>query len=248
MSRNKSIYFIFIPAALAVFLILGALYIFFSVNNYSYYSPPTNRGGEADTYFFKDKPVEADPFITRVPRLEDILAGPIISVRDPSLGNIEAPVTIVYFSDFYCRFCAEQEETLKKVVAKWPEKVRLIWKDYPESSQTSVSYQAAVSARCAQEQEQFWAYHDLLFQSVDELSQNKFLSLADELNLDKDKFSVCLKTNKVDNLINDNIEEANALGINGIPFIYINDREILGEISFTEIEQLIKIELERIEE
>jgi protein-disulfide isomerase len=46
-------------------------------------------------------------------------------------------------------------------------------------------------------------------------------------------------------LINDNIEEANALAITGIPFFYINNQEIMGETTYDELERIVKIELNK---
>ncbi len=80
-----------------------------------------------------------------------MLTGPIITNVDPSQGARNAPVTIVEFSDYVCNYCKEQESTIKQLIEAYQDKVRLIWKDYPESNYLSLSFQAAVAARSAGE-------------------------------------------------------------------------------------------------
>ncbi|MCG2695502.1 DsbA family protein, partial [Candidatus Parcubacteria bacterium] len=134
-------------------------------------------------------------------------------------------------------------QALKQIIDKYEGKIKLIWKDYPEKDENSISFQAAVSARCAKEQNQFWAYHDLLYENSQNLNQEKFLELASDLNLDINQFNECLAGEDAKNLVRDNMEEANALDISGIPFIFVNDQEVMGEISLEELERMVNIEL-----
>jgi len=187
----------------------------------------------------------ADPFITKVPALADILTGPIISADDPMLGPESAPVTLVQFSDFQCDFCKQQEENLDKIMNLYKNKVRLFWKDYPEEDTASASYQAALAARCAEKQDQFWQYHDLLFTHNQSLNKETFVNLAQSLNLNINTFTKCLETKETEKLIENNIREAQALGINGVPFLYINEQEIMGELSLADLEKIIRLEIDK---
>ncbi len=196
-----------------------------------------------DKYYFKENQQADDPYITRNPNLRDILAGPIISAADPAMGDETASVVIVEYSDFICEYCAEQEQLLKKIVSDYKHKVRLIWKDYPELDQDSVSYRAAIAGRCAQEQEQFWPYHDFLYEYRDRLNRETFTEIAEMLKLNIKEFSACLESDKVKDQIEDNIAEANALDISGIPFVYVNDQEIMGQVDYEDLKKIIEIEL-----
>ena len=188
----------------------------------------------------------SDPFITKVPQLKDIIKKPIISDSDPSLGSKNAPLIIIEFSDFKCEFCQKQEEILKKIMENFGDKVRLIWKDYPEREFSSPSFQAALAARCAGEQNEFWPYHDLLFNKSGNFNKEIFIDLAKKLKLKLDEFKECLGNNNIRSLIQDNIEEADALNITGVPFIYVNDREIMGEVSYEELKDIVEVELKNI--
>ncbi len=237
---------LFIAASLATFVLFALLLFFIKINLASNAKNDAGQqAGSNDKYYLNENYEENDPFITKIPSLKDMLTGPIISQRDPMLGNNSAQIAIVEFSDYECGFCQKQEQALKQIIDQYDGKVKLIWKDFPEKDENSISFQAAVSARCAQKQNQFWAYHDLLYENSNNLSKEKFLELANNLNLNLDKFNDCLTSESAKNLVQDNIKEANALDINGIPFIYINDQEVMGEINFEVLKIIVEIELNK---
>lgn len=239
MNKNK----LFIFGSLSVALLLIFVFIFAIMNQYR--NEIKNTILTPDKYFFKEDYQADDPFITRNPKLRDMLAGPIISIADPIMGDKKAPVVIVEYSDFVCQYCAEQEQLLKKIISDYKYKVRLIWKDYPELDQNSASYQAAIAGRCAQAQEQFWPYHDFLYEYRDRLNHETFIEIAKILKLDIKEFSACLLSDEPKDLIEDNIAEANALDISGIPFVYINDQEIMGQVDYEDLKNIIELELEK---
>jgi len=235
---------IFIIASLANFILLSTFFLLLKLN----YNNTDNqlKQGSVEQYYFNKEYNEGDPLITKVPNLKDMLAGPIINDIDPNFGSFNAPVVIIEFSDFECQYCYRQEAVLKQILEQYNNQVRLIWKDYPASDPDSKSYFAAVAARCAQAQGKFWLYHDLLFANGQNLGNELFIDLANKINLKIDLFQECLADSKTKNLINDNILEAQALDINGVPFIYINDQEIMGQLSLKELSKIIEIELEKV--
>ena len=243
--KSKLSLTLFIIASLATFVILGICYLLLGVNNINYQVEPIYSS--SNKYYLNNNYSEGDPFITKRPSLREMLAGPIITDFDPGMGDRSAPITIVEFSDFECSYCYEQEPVLKKIMAAYKNKIRLIWKDYPVSDQNSISFQAAIAARCADEQGKFWAYHDFLFDNNKSLNSETYYEIANLLDLNIASFKKCLNSEKVRNLILDNIEEANALDINGVPFIYINDQEVMGEISLGELERMVEIELSKMQ-
>ena len=236
---------LFVAASLAVFILFAVFFFIIKINftNDTANNQLIQQQDSTDKYYLNENYSEGDLLITKVPNLKDMLAGPIITDLDPSLGEKNAPITIVQFSDFECNFCQEQEQILKQVINEYQGKLRLIWKDYPENDENSISFQAAIAARCAQEQNQFWPFHDLLYQNNNNLAQLKFLNFADQLGLNRAEFVRCLDNDNIKQLIKNNIEEANALNITGIPFIYVNDQEVMGEISVEELKRIVEIEL-----
>jgi predicted DsbA family dithiol-disulfide isomerase len=236
---------IIIIASIFSLVILSVFYIIFV----SFFNNTLNKQEEVasnsknqDRYYLNyDYDYDSD-FVTKVPNLEDMLTGPIITSLDPSIGNKEAEIVIVVFSDFECKYCRDQEKTIQKILEKYNNQVRFVWKDYPEQDPTSISYQAALAARCAQKQGKFWDYHDELY-SMNNLGDQALTEVGEIIGLDIDEFQICFNTMQTAALINDNIEEANALDIGGIPFVYINDQEVLGGANQEDLERIIEIEL-----
>lgn len=229
---------IFIALSLSVLLIAGTLYLLVTMGYYLSAHPAAEPN---DRYYLNKTYEEGDPLLTKNPGLKDMLAGPIISSADPSLGESGAPITIVEFADFACDYCFRQETAILQIVEKYRGNIRLVWKDYPDSDMNSISYQAAIAARCAAVQNKFWPYHDRLFSQKGEITENTFAALAASLKLDLAGFNECRAGLKTKQLVADNIDEANALGIKGVPFIYVNDKEVMGEVSSQEIEEIIAL-------
>jgi len=81
---------------------------------------------------------------------------------DPLIGPVDAPVTIVEFSDFQCPYCQKSVGVLKELRRLYGEKIRMVNRDYPGPNYPHAP-QAAEAAQCAGEQSRFWEYHDILF-------------------------------------------------------------------------------------
>lgn len=179
------------------------------------------------------------------------IISPADDKSDPVLGERSTKkLKLFYFSDFDCAFCFEQEKIIKNIFEKYSDRMFVVWKDYPNLADINgFSYQAARAARCAQKQDNFWAYSDLLYKEKDKfdsLKNDLFLLLAEKANLNLNNFISCLNANSVDSLIESNIREAESLGVLGIPYIYINDKDFLGNLSEQELQEIIEIELKNV--
>ncbi|MDD4477227.1 MAG: thioredoxin domain-containing protein [Patescibacteria group bacterium] len=230
---------LFVVASIASLFLFGILFLFLKVN-YLGIKEDMQISANNDYDITAE---QTDPFITKVPTLKDAINKPIINSKDPSIGSPNTKINIIIFSDYECAYCQKVENILKSMAADYQDKVRIIRKDYPENKITSFSWRASLAARCAAEQGRFWDYHDQLFVNNSSLDPDLFLNLADELNLDKSAFEKCLQDKNISQLVSDNIVEAQALDIVGVPFIYINDREIMGEINSNELKKMIESEL-----
>src|SRR5262249_32193282 len=114
----------------------------------------------------------------------------------PFRGKVDAPVTIVEFSDFHCPFCSKVQPTLKQVLAKYGDRVKLVYRHLPIDQLHPQARQAAEAAVCAFEQGKFWEYHDLLYANGPDASPEKLKSLAQGAGLDTQAFDQCLLTGK----------------------------------------------------
>jgi protein-disulfide isomerase len=186
-----------------------------------------------------------DPFITRQLTERDFLPidVPLITFLDPQRGPENASIQIVEFSDFQCPFCKEFQSTLDVLLARFPE-IQHVWKDAPSQALHRQAFSAHVAARCAQDQNAFWEYHDELFQYQDDLTSDRFVSIAEDLNLNVRAWSTCYEQEETRVQVERSITEAEVLGIDATPFLFINNQRISGNISYNELEQLIIKELQ----
>jgi protein-disulfide isomerase len=98
-----------------------------------------------------------------------------ISSSDFVLGNTEAKVAIVLYTDFQCPFCGkffkEVEETLLNNYAEQG-KIKFVHRDFAFLGLESLK--AAEAARCAGDQNKFWEYHDYLYTHQNGENQGNF--------------------------------------------------------------------------
>ncbi|MCD4693820.1 DsbA family protein [bacterium] len=227
--------------------LLGTFFLFailFILSSYFYYSSTSSEAEDNYSHNYYDYHDPTDPFITKNLNLREKITKPIISEKDPILGESDASITIVQFSDFECKVCSGEEKKIRDLLndEKYGSKIRLVWKDFPMTDTGSVSWKASLAARCAQEQNRFWDYHDLLYGDNGELDRGLYIDLARELSLDLDDFLSCYDNEVPEELFKNNIIEATDLGLPGIPYFYINDQEFLGEIKEENLKKLIDTE------
>lgn len=169
----------------------------------------------------------------------------------PSVGPADAPVTLAIFSDFQCGFCREEAKILRSnLLSAYPDKVRMVFVDFPLTQIHDWAQQAAVSGRCvaAQSGEKFWAYHDWVFDEQPALSKGnfseKFLAWSGKNNLDALQLSRCVQDPNVNKAVTTSFEEALALGLTSTPTLFVNGRQIGGKLEWLALKQVIDTELD----
>ena len=142
-------------------------------------------------------------------------------------GPASAPVTIVMFSDYECPYCSRGVQSVDAVRAKYGDKVRVVYRDYPLGFHKS-AIPAAVAARCAGEQSKFWEMHDLLYANQQNLDPVSIEGHADKLSLDKAKFTACIQDPKHREAIQSDLNAGGLLGVDGTPAFFINGIKLGG--------------------
>lgn len=232
--------FVFVIFSLSAFAVVSFLFLFLSAK--IKYTQADKTVYDIEEVYYNENYNYDDPFLTKAGGIKNIITGPIISNFDPYIGKFDAPIKIIVFSDFTCRYCLEQEETIKNILKKYEGEVRFIWKDYPELDIDSISFKSALAARCAQDQGMFWEFHDALYQNKIS-SEDNIYSIAKNLKINNKDFEQCFEEKKALPLISNNIEEANAIGVIGVPNVYINDKEFIGSVSEEDFSLIIEAEL-----
>lgn len=158
-------------------------------------------------------------------------------------GNPHAPVTIVEFSDFECPYCRAAEATVREILAKYPGKVNLAYRDFPLRQIHPYAEKAAEAARCAQGQGKFWAYHDLLMKNPPQLDQKSLEADARALNLNPKQFDSCLSSNQYAAAVQKDIDAGRGLGVTGTPGFFINGEFLSGAQPISAFDKIIRADL-----
>jgi protein-disulfide isomerase len=152
----------------------------------------------------------------------------VVTSGAPVRGASDAPVTIVEFSDFHCPFCRKVQPVLDELRAKYGDKVKLVYRDFPLDSLHSQARAAAEAAHCAIEQGKFWEFHDKLFKNDPDASQATLDRFAQEAGMDVNAFEACRAAGKYKTSVQASAQEGAKLGITGTPTFFINGRTLVG--------------------
>jgi protein-disulfide isomerase len=133
---------------------------------------------------------------------------------------------------------------LEQVLEKYPEDVKLVFKNYPLRNHR-FARQAAAAALAADKQGKFWEFHDLLFKNYNRLNQQEIQEIAKILALDMERFQKDRQDSKTLAKIQGDISEGNKAGVRGTPTIFINGR-MLRNRSLEGFSALIAKELDKV--
>lgn len=169
---------------------------------------------------------------------------PSVFRYDPIKGKPDAKVTLYIYSDFTCANCASVKATVDSIEKLYTDQIRYIFKGLPLTinPETRPSLSAAY---CAWEQEKFWEYYNLLFQSQNNFSQSFYLETAANLGLDKVKFQDCVSTNKYAAVLDRNLTEAVKMEVASVPTLFVNDQKIEGFINYYTLKNIIDSKLKQ---
>jgi protein-disulfide isomerase len=160
----------------------------------------------------------------------------------PWTGGKDAAITIVEFSDFQCPYCRAAEPALKQIRAKYGDKVKLVYMDFPLGMHPH-AMDAAVAGRCATDQKKFWEFHDAMFADQSKLDAAGLKASAVKAGLDAAKFNACFEAKPGTAGIRADQAEGQRLGVTGTPTFFVNGRELVGAESEKGFSDVIDDEL-----
>jgi len=178
---------------------------------------------------------------------------------DPVIGNPDAPITIIEFTDFQCPFCARfHTQTLPLIFEEYIEqgKVKLVVRDFPIQSIHPNAFPAAFASECANEQGKVKEMHDMLFYNQNQWSKQKtadalslFSQYATEIQLDQEIFDSCIINGKYIDEIQNDLNDGREYGVSGTPGFFIgNDQlgyvELKGAQPFDSFKKVIDAQLD----
>lgn len=197
-----------------------------------------------------------------------------VTVPDPTqfddnvafaMGENDAPVTIIEFTDYQCPFCARHSaDTFGTIKSEMVDtgRVRYLIKDLPLENIHPEARIAAIAARCAGDQGEYLAMHNALFQQQsvwsgggEEAAIAVFADIAASLALDEAAFNSCVENRTYDADVTANVEEAISVGVSGTPFFFVDGYPVINGaqpfqafdivVGFAENDQLVA-EIEKV--
>ena len=139
------------------------------------------------------------------------------------MGENDAILTIVEFSDFECPFCRQFHPTMERVVKDSAGKVRWVYRHFPLSRHKE-AFPAAIASECASVlggNESFWNFSKALFDNQNSLGQEFYLTVAQNLNISLDDFKSCLESEEARLAVEEDLAEVTKAGAGGTPFSVI---------------------------
>jgi protein-disulfide isomerase len=170
-----------------------------------------------------------------------------------AMGDPNAPVKIVEYSDFQCPFCKQfADETEQQIVDTYVStgKVHFVYVPYGPNGQWigPESEAAARAAFCAGDQGKFWEYKDYLFanhtgENVGDFTDKRLQAFAEALGLNMSDFNSCFNSSKYDQKLQEGLTQGVQAGAGGTPSFVINGKSVVGAQPFSVFQQEIEAAL-----
>jgi protein-disulfide isomerase len=169
----------------------------------------------------------------------------------PIMGNPDAPVTIVEFSDFQCPYCSRAANTVEQILAKYPNDVRFVYKHFPLGFHPWAK-PAAIASECAaaQNDDAFWSLHDKFFENQKALNPGNVIAKSKEYlagsGIDMEKWATCAENQESEEYkaasaaVDAAMETGKKHGVSGTPGFFVNGRFLNGAQPLAAFEPLIE--------
>ena len=153
-----------------------------------------------------------------------------IPVADSQVfGKADAPITVVEFTDMQCPFCSRFHKPLLEAIKAYPDKVKLVLKNFPLSMHPNAR-SAAKAALAAGLQGKYFEMVDLVLQNQQSLGDEKYKELAGQLKLDVGKFTKDIQDNSAawDKRFDAETELGGNVGVRGTPTYFLNGKQTMA--------------------
>ncbi len=179
-------------------------------------------------------------------RFDPTKVKPIVLDGSPSKGDPDAVVTIAEWADFQCPFCKLVYPMLDDLVERFDGQLRVVYKFYPLKAhpQGEIAARAAVAAG---NQGKFWEMHHMMFDNQERLEQTDLERYAKRIELDVFQFRKDMVSKETTDRIEADKKQADDLGLEGTPFLFVNGRE--ADLStfvnpYDDLEEWIRLDIE----
>ena len=173
---------------------------------------------------------------------------PTPEANDIVLGNPDAPVKIVVYTDFECQYCYEFHTHLKEIAKEYADKVSITYRHLPLSFHKQAPL-AALASQCAYAQNKFPEYSDSLFREQGTWGKTTgttwFTNQARTLGLNSKEFTTCMTGKKYAEKIANDTFSAQEFGITGAPSTFVNTTLLSGAVDYDTLKRVIEQSLQK---
>lgn len=168
-----------------------------------------------------------------------------LSGSGPAIGEDNAPVTVVEFSDYQCPYCKQAEPIVEELLERYADKIRFEYRHFPLEEIHPRARPAAEAATCAGAQGRFWDFHRLVFEKSPALSDDELRTYAESLSLDLAAYDACRSESAAREQVDSDLAAGKSAGVEGTPTFFINGISVIGG-SIDDFAKVIDRELERV--
>ncbi len=184
----------------------------------------------------------ADPFADYRARLNREAHG-------PAIGEANAPVTIVEFSDLECPHCKAAQPTIDRLLSEVPS-ARLVFEHFPLEALHPWAFKAATYAQCVADRKPraFWTYIRSIYDNQLDITEanvdGKLKEFAEASGLKGDEAAACAATQAAQAEVRSAMQLGKAMGVSGTPTLFINGRKVtsVGQLPYERLKQLVEFE------
>jgi len=160
-------------------------------------------------------------------------------------AQVVTKAVVVEFSDFQCPACRAANPVVEQIINNAGGVVELVYRDFPLESLHKNSKAAAIAAEAAGSLGKFWPYHEMLFEKQPDWAEEsdptpKFVEYAKQVGLGEEGFRTAMESQEVVNLVQKDISDGNALGVNATPTFFVDGEKVgldqLANVLQTKIE------------
>ena len=186
----------------------------------------------------------SNPMLNSMSGESELTITQLMENASPIIGSQNAEISIVEFGDYQCTFCYKfHQNTLNIIKFDYIDsgKINYVYRDSPLNGSDSIL--AAEATYCANEQGNYWQYHNLLFENwagenTGWITMNSLTQFAIDLKLDTNEFKNCLTSHKYYQKVIDNENYAKKININATPsFLIFNNEEVIRIIGAQQLDK-----------
>ena len=163
---------------------------------------------------------------------------------EPVKGKADAPITIVEYTDFQCPFCSKVVPALDETLKAYPDKVKLVFKNYPLSFHQN-AMPAAEAAQCAKEQGKFWEVEEKYFANQGELDAAGLAKHAKDAGVNMGKWEECMKNHKHKSVVEADMAAAEKIQVTGTPSVFVQGRKMVAGRAPEDFKRVVDEELKK---